>query len=104
MPIALPRPRSDSPNLLDLAATEQSGTSNPDWTVGVKMGETQEGRFIVSDVVRFRGTPDTVSSTIVVLMPPRTVAWTSLGPYATAARPSSLVAIHRLAANLGQPW
>ena len=49
----------------DLAATEQTGTRDPDWTVGVRIGETQAGRFVVSDVTRVRGTPDTVAATIV---------------------------------------
>src|SRR5689334_11869141 len=42
----------------DLAATEQVGTRDPDWTVGVKMMRTAEGGFVVLDVVRFRGGPD----------------------------------------------
>jgi predicted phage terminase large subunit-like protein len=49
----------------DLAATEQTGKRNPDWTVGVKLAETQTGRFVVLDIVRMRGTPDAVAATIV---------------------------------------
>jgi predicted phage terminase large subunit-like protein len=49
----------------DLAATEQVGTRDPDWTAGVKMMRTQEGGFVVLDVVRFRGGPDDVERGIV---------------------------------------
>jgi predicted phage terminase large subunit-like protein len=41
----------------DLAATEQTGGRNPDWTVGVLMGRMEGGGFVVLDVVRFRGSP-----------------------------------------------
>ena len=44
----------------DLAGTEQFGTRDPDWTVGVKMGVCEDGRFVVLDVVRFRAGPDEV--------------------------------------------
>lgn len=49
----------------DLAATEQFGTRDPDWTVGVKMMRTQDGGFVVLDVIRFRGGPDDVERAIV---------------------------------------
>ena len=35
-----------------------------DWTVGVKIGVTDEGRFVVLDVVRLRGRPDLVRATV----------------------------------------
>jgi predicted phage terminase large subunit-like protein len=41
----------------DLAATAQTGTRDPDWTVGLKMGQTEDGRYVVLDVKRFRGGP-----------------------------------------------
>lgn len=44
----------------DLAATEDDGVSNPDWTVGVKMVRDSFGTFWVLDVVRFRATPHVV--------------------------------------------
>ncbi len=44
----------------DLAATEQVGTRDPDWTVGVKLARYDDGRFIVLDVVRLRGRPEDV--------------------------------------------
>ncbi len=49
----------------DLAATAQSGTRDPDWTVGVKLMRTAEGRFVVLDVTRLRGGPDDVEQAIV---------------------------------------
>ena len=48
----------------DLAATAQTGTRDPDWTVGVKMRRTPEGRYIVLDVVRMRGGPEEVEAAI----------------------------------------
>jgi predicted phage terminase large subunit-like protein len=44
----------------DIAASDEGDASNPDWTAGVKMGRTAEGRFVVLDVVRFRGRPEEV--------------------------------------------
>ncbi len=38
----------------DLAATAADGRSDPDWTVGVKIGLTAEGNYVVLDVVRAR--------------------------------------------------
>jgi predicted phage terminase large subunit-like protein len=48
----------------DLAATEQVGTRDPDWTVGVLM-QRLDGRFTVQDVVRLRGGPEAVEQAIV---------------------------------------
>lgn len=48
----------------DLAATKQLGTTDPDWTVGVKMSKLGSGRFIVHDVVRMRGGPHEVLAAI----------------------------------------
>lgn len=48
----------------DLAATAQIGTRNPDWTVGLKLMRTREGRYIVLDVVRLREGPDGVERAI----------------------------------------
>ena len=48
----------------DLAATKETGTRDPDWTVGVLLGKIAR-RWIVVDVVRFRGGPDEVESAIV---------------------------------------
>ena len=49
----------------DLAATAQTGTRDPDWTVGVKMGRSPDGKFCVADVVRMRGGPEAVERVIV---------------------------------------
>jgi predicted phage terminase large subunit-like protein len=50
----------------DRAATEPSKDNpDPDWTVGVLMGITADGQYIVEDVIRLRGTPGTVKDTIV---------------------------------------
>lgn len=46
----------------DFAATAQTGTRNPDWTVGLKMGVTEAGRYIVLDVMRKRGGPEQVEN------------------------------------------
>ena len=45
----------------DLAATDGGG----DWTVGVKLGRYQDGRFVVADVVRLQGSPQAVENAIV---------------------------------------
>jgi len=50
----------------DLAGTEKSMASHdPDWTVGAKVGLLRNGRWILSDIVRLRGTPEEVESAIV---------------------------------------
>ena len=48
----------------DLAATVTTGGNDPDWTVGVKLGREDSGRFVVLDVVRLRGSPHEVGSAI----------------------------------------
>ena len=42
----------------DLAATEQMGTRDPDWTAGVKLARIKDGRFCICHVERERGGPD----------------------------------------------
>ena len=49
----------------DLAATRQTGTANPDYTVGVKLLRTNDGGYSVLDVVRLRGGPEEVNQAIV---------------------------------------
>jgi predicted phage terminase large subunit-like protein len=49
----------------DLAATKKVGTSNPDWTVGVKMQRNADDTYTILDVVRIRGGPDEVEAAIV---------------------------------------
>ena len=48
----------------DLAATEAKAGTDPDYTVGLKLGMTKEGLFYVIDVKRIRGTPMTVQNLI----------------------------------------
>lgn len=48
----------------DLAATKKLGTSNPDWTVGVKVMRNAQDRYVVLDVVRLRGGPEEVEALI----------------------------------------
>ena len=45
----------------DLAATEPKAGRDPDWTVGTLMGR-KDGRFVILDVQRFRGSPATVDA------------------------------------------
>nr|WP_294527322.1 phage terminase large subunit [uncultured Rhodopila sp.] len=49
----------------DLAATETTGQNDPDWTVGVKLLRSSDGRYVVLDVVRIRGTPHQVEELVV---------------------------------------
>jgi predicted phage terminase large subunit-like protein len=49
----------------DLAATKQMGSRDPDWTVGVKLLRTDDGKYVVVDVVRLRGGPEEVQAAIV---------------------------------------
>jgi len=44
----------------DLAATDQVGTRNPDWTVRVRMGRMKNGMTVVGNVRRIQGRPDQV--------------------------------------------
>jgi predicted phage terminase large subunit-like protein len=49
----------------DLAATVETGRNNPDWTVGIKLSRDSNGRYLIHDVVRSRGTPHQVEQLIV---------------------------------------
>ena len=48
----------------DLAGTEAKPGKDPDWTVGILMGKTDEGTFYVSDMRRARSTPAGVQSLV----------------------------------------
>jgi len=48
----------------DLAATEQIGTRNPDYTAGVKLARMLDGRFVVMDVRRVRKGPEDTEALI----------------------------------------
>ncbi len=45
----------------DLAATTKKTS---DWTVGLKLGRTAVGSYVIADVLRFRGNPDEVEAAI----------------------------------------
>lgn len=49
----------------DFAATKKAGTNNPDWTAGVKVARTIDGKFIVLNTKRLRGSPMEVEQTLI---------------------------------------
>lgn len=50
----------------DRAATEvHEGNKDPDWTAGVLMCRMKDGRIVIADVVRLRGSPEQVRATII---------------------------------------
>lgn len=49
----------------DFAATKKAGTNNPDWTAGVKVAKTNDGKFIVMNTKRLRGSPMEVEQTLI---------------------------------------
>lgn len=48
----------------DLAATEQTQGNDPDYTVGVKMGIADDNTAYLMDLIRLRGSPSEVQSTV----------------------------------------
>lgn len=48
----------------DLAASVPNAGSDPDWTVGGKLGITLDGRIVIADISRFRGLPHEVEAAI----------------------------------------
>ena len=64
----------------DLAATAAGDGRDPDWTVGLKLAQAEDGSHLVTDIVRFRAGPGEVADTI------RAVA-TQDGPAVTVALP-----------------
>jgi predicted phage terminase large subunit-like protein len=48
----------------DLAATPESAQSDPDWTVGLRLSLDDQGRYVIDDVVCFRGNSRTVQDAI----------------------------------------
>ncbi|WP_284944553.1 phage terminase large subunit [Acidisoma cladoniae] len=48
----------------DLAATLPTPGRDPDWTVGLRLERDRDGRYIVTDLQRLRGTPGEVESAI----------------------------------------
>lgn len=49
----------------DLAATENTGRNDPDWTVGIKLSRDRNGRYLILDVARIRGSPHQIEELIV---------------------------------------
>lgn len=48
----------------DLAATARTHGGDPDYTAGVRLARTPQGRFVVEDVVRLQGGPGAVEAAI----------------------------------------
>jgi len=48
----------------DLAATADRSGANPDWTVGLKLGWLEDGRFVILDIERVRAGPAEVENLI----------------------------------------
>lgn len=48
----------------DFAATVPAPGKDPDYTVGAKLGITPDGRFVIGDIERMRGSPDQVERTL----------------------------------------
>jgi predicted phage terminase large subunit-like protein len=48
----------------DLAASKESGTMDPSWTVGVKIAIDDKDKFWIEDTVRLRGSPGEVEDAI----------------------------------------
>jgi len=44
------------------SSVPEKGKTDPDWTVGVRIGERPNGRYVIADVARDQGTPDTVET------------------------------------------
>jgi predicted phage terminase large subunit-like protein len=49
----------------DLAGTEKTETNDPDWSVGVKLGQDVDGHLYVVHVVRLRGGPYEVENALI---------------------------------------
>lgn len=49
----------------DFAATVPEPGKDPDWTAGGKLGITPSGRWIIADMARLRGGPETVEAALV---------------------------------------
>lgn len=61
---ALPRLWKRRLRAWDVAATEAKDANDPDWTVGVLMGQDAEGRYWVLDVQRARYSPQKVKALV----------------------------------------
>ncbi|HSC20787.1 MAG TPA: phage terminase large subunit [Solirubrobacterales bacterium] len=62
---AQPPPGCSFVRFWDLAATEPSSANpDPDWTVGLKLGRTPAGGWVVADIRRFRKRPEGVEGEV----------------------------------------
>lgn len=61
---SLPSPIEHLVRSWDLAATEGSGGTNPDWTVGTLIAALEDGQFAILDVRRIQGSPREVEDLI----------------------------------------
>lgn len=48
----------------DMAATEKKANTDPDWTVGCKLGKTSQGKYYVMDMRRTRESPQSIQSLV----------------------------------------
>jgi len=55
--MAIPKGRNTAVRYWDRAATKETGSNDPDWTVGLKLEKDKNGIFYISDIVRLRDTP-----------------------------------------------
>src|SRR5262249_25008710 len=85
---------SAAPFTVTVAPAAHAGIRRERGNVAIRSGRT------VSETVSRNGY--SVCSSIRTLTPPPAVLPTSLGPYTPAARPPSLVDIHKFAASFGQ--
>jgi len=53
----IPKGNMTSVRYWDRASTKETGSNNPDYTVGLKLEKTQDGVFYVTDIVRLRESP-----------------------------------------------
>jgi predicted phage terminase large subunit-like protein len=54
---AVPKGNRTAVRYWDRASTKETGSNDPDWTVGVKLEKDQNGIFYITDIVRLRESP-----------------------------------------------
>lgn len=59
----------------DLAATEETDASDPDWTAGALLGRTADDRFVIADLRRLRGSPAAVDRLLAATAREDRAAW-----------------------------
>lgn len=53
----------------DLAATKKTTSNNPDWTAGILVSRGRDGRFLIEQGQRFRGSPMEVDAAVIRTAP-----------------------------------